>query len=371
MAKCEFCYRLFRSPQAVKAHLRHCSRYIAVKSKKSSALGREPKAAVTPAATPPVQSSPPVAAPDLAAPLRDFMKSLSELSTKRDAAQTPQRQRRPIIQAAKAQVVDRYRSSSGTVTSPMRGAAKMKIEEGLASLPLAELPFEEVCELAAAIRDQFYATAFTRQMREVDRQRVEAERRHKNELEALGAWRRADRRKKILIQQASHQAHASCAEKEIIGWAQLSILGDIEARLDAFLTGDEPVMEAQAIVRSVLDARFAEAEATLAAARAKAGEQWYEELAGFLVLGALLAVPLLALRYPGQTLAIFNWIERTFGLTPGAEAAATARDASETTPPAASAEARPRSTRRRKEPVAPPSPESPWENFVGGEPGHA
>lgn len=371
MATCDFCRRTFQSGQGVKAHLKHCDRYKIRKNKKARALGNEPKAAVTPAATPPVQSSPPVAAPDLAAPLRDFMKSLSELSTKRDAPQTPQQQRREIIQAAKTQVIDHYWTPLGQVTDSMRGVAKMEIERKLATLPLEELRFEEVCEFAAAIRDGCYSPAFTRQAREAKRQRLEREKHQKDELEALGALRRADRRKKILIQQASHQAQASCDEKAITGWAQLSVLGDIESRLGAFLTGDEPIIGAQAIVCSVLAARFAEAEATLAAARAKAAEQWREEVAAVLVLVGLLAAPLLALRYPAQALAILSWIEKTFGIAPGAEAGAPTPDASETTPPAASAEPRPSSKRRRKDPVVTSSPESPWGNSVGGEPAHA
>jgi hypothetical protein len=94
-------------------------------------------------------------------------------------------------------------------------------------------------------------------------------------------------------------------------------------------------------------------------------------MAGVLVLGTFLAAPLLALKYPAQTLAILSWIQRTFGLAPGAEAGAPARDTSETTPPAASAEPRPRSTRWREDPVAPSSPASSWAPSVGPEPGHA
>jgi hypothetical protein len=309
--------------------------------------------------------------PDLSAPLREFEKALHEFSTKQNAPQTPQQQRRQIIQAAKTQVVDHYRTPLGQVTPSMRGVAKLAIERELASLPLEELPYEEVCELAAAVRDRWYGTAFTRQARETERQRVEREKRHKEELEALGALVRAERRKKILIQQASHQAHAYCQEKEITGWVHLSVLGGIESRLEALLTGDEPILEAQAIVRSVLEARFAEAEATLAAARAKATERWYEEVAAVLVLGAVVAAPLLVAWYPTQTVAIFNWLEQTFGYRPGAEAATPTPETAETTPPAASAETRPPSRRRRKDPVAQSSPESPWGNSVGGAPAHA
>ena len=371
MAKCGFCYLRYRSEQAVRAHLKHCKRYEVSQSKKACALGTKPKASATPTAPPPVHAGPPIAVPDFSAPLREFVKAMRELSTKQNAPQTPQQQRRTILQAAKEQVINRYRPSSGTVTASMRGAAKASVERELATLPFEELPFDEVCELVIAIRDRSYAAAFKRQSQEAERQRVEAETRHKKEVETLGALIQADRRKKILIQQASHQAQASCDEKAITGWAKLSVLGDIEARLEAFLTGDEPILEAQAIVRSVLDARFAEAEAKLAAARAKANERWYEEVAAVLILGAVMAAPLLAVRYPTQALAIINWIERTFGLAAGAEAGAPTPEASKTTPPAASAESCPPSKRRRKYPVAPSTPESPWRDAVGVEPGHA
>ena len=322
MAQCGFCLRMFQSPQAVKAHLKHCARYKTDKSKKSAALGKQPKAAVTPTATPPVQGSPPVATPDFGAPLREFEKAISELLKKQDAPPTPQQQRRTILQAVKTQVIDRYGTPLGQVTSSMRGTAKMAIERELSTLPLEELEFEEVCELAVAIRDRLYATAFKRQALEAERQQVEKERRQKKEVEALGALIRADRRKKIFIQQASHHAHAYCQEKVIIGWAHLSLLADVESRLEALLTGDEPIMETQAIVQSVLGTRFAEEEATLAAARAKADEQWHEEVAAVLVLGAVApGLVVLSLNYPAQTLAIFNWIERTFGLAAEGEAA--------------------------------------------------
>ncbi len=371
MANCGFCYRRFQSPQAVKAHLKHCKRYEASQSKKACALGTKPKAAATPTATLPAQSIPPIEAPDFSAPLREFEQAMREYSTKQNQPPTPQQRRREICQAAKTQVIDRYRPSSGTVTASMRGSAKMLIERELATLPLEELPFEEVLEIAAAIRDGCYGPAFTRQSREATRQRVEEERRHKKEVEALGALIRADRRKTIFLQQANNQAHAYCQEKAIIGWAHVSMLADVKSRLEAFLTGDEPILEAQAIVRSVLEARFAEADATVAAARAKADERWYEEVAAVLVLGALAGLVVLAIKYPAQALPILNWIERTFGLTPEAEAAAPTPETSAPTSPAASAESRPASKRRRKDPVPPSNPEPLWGNSTGGAPGHA
>jgi len=368
MAICHPCGEEFGSEQGVKAHMKKCELYQAHKRKKAAALGRLPKAAVTSA---PVQLTPPVEAPDLTAPLRDLVKSMCEAMTKLDTPQTPQQQRRTILQAVKAQVIDQHGTPLGQITASLRGAAKLAFERELTSLALEELPFKEVCEIAAAIRDRTYEPAFTRQARDTERQRVEREKRHKDELEALGALVRADRRKKTLILQANQQAHAYCQEKAIIGWDHLSVLADVESRLEVFLSGDEPILEAQEIVRSVLEARYAEAEATLAAAQAKATERWYEDVTGVLVIGALAGLVVLAIKYPAQALPILNWIERIFGYMPGAEAGAQNPEAPKTDPTAASAESRPRSTRRRKDPDAPSSPESPWGNAVRPEPGHA
>jgi hypothetical protein len=241
----------------------------------------------------------------------------------------------------------------------------------LASLRLEDLPFEEVREFAAAIRDQRYAPTFKRQAMEAARQHAEHESRRRKQIEDMAAGHRAAHRKTTLIEQSIGQARARCEAKQIVGWNRLSVLVDIESQLPEFLTGNESIPDAHAIIQTVLDARFVEAEAKQDGARGKADARWYEEMTGVLVLGTLIGLVVLALKYPAQALPILNWIERTFGLTPGAETGAPNPEASETTPPAASAEARPRSKRWRKYPVAPPGPESPWAPSAGPEPGHA
>ena len=357
MAKCGFCHRRFRSEQAVRAHLKHCKRYEANQSKKACALGTESQACVAAAAIPPVHEIPPIAAPDFSAPLRKFEQALRESLTKQQVPQTPQQQRREIVQAAKTQVIDRYRPSSGTVTVSMRGSAKMLIEREMGTLPLDELPFEEVLELAAAIRDRLYEPALLTQAREAERQQVAHKARRSKQIEDLAAGHRADRRKTTFIEQAIGQARARCEAQQIVGWDRLGVLVDLEVRLKELLTGRESVPDAQVIIQTVLTARFVEAEAKQEAARMKVNKQWLEEVAAILLLVAVVAAPLLAAQYPAQTLAVFNWIERTFGYTLGAEAAGPTPNTSEkeTSPPATSTEARPPIKRRRKDPVSPPS----------------
>ncbi len=219
----------------------------------------------------------------------------------------------------------------------MRGHAKLLIEQTLARLPLEEIGVEEACEVSAAIRDRLYASAFTRQAREAERQRIDTAAHKKKELETVGALFRADRRKKMLRHQASQRAEAFCQEKKITGWTYVSILSDVESRLEVFLSGEEPILEAQAIVRSVLEDRFAEAEATLTAAQATAAAQWRREMEAALVLATVAGLVGLSLRYPEQMVAFFNWVERIYDFAPGAEAGAPDPEASETTSSTASA----------------------------------
>src|SRR6185369_12900551 len=117
MAICHPCGEEFEKEQGVKAHMKTCKLYQAHKRKKAAALGKVPKAAVTSA---PVQQNPPVEAPDLTTPLRDFMKAMCEAMTKQDPPQTPQQQRRTILQAAKTRVIDQHGTPLGQITASLR-----------------------------------------------------------------------------------------------------------------------------------------------------------------------------------------------------------------------------------------------------------
>lgn len=358
MAQCRFCRRRFRSDQAVKAHLRFCPRYKPRDEKQPSALGTKPKAESIPAATAPFQSDAQVAQPDLTAPWREFINPVNEFSRTLAEPPSPQQQRRKLLQAVKEQVIVHYRTPLGQVTAAMRGVAKAAIERELNTLPLEELPFEEVFELAVAIRDRVYDPVFEKQAQEIRRLDAEGQERSRKERQELGAWRRAHRRKEALIDQARGQANAMCEAKQVVGRNRLSVLCDIESRLNEFLTGDESITEAQATVQRVLDARFVEVDAMVAAANAKRDAKWREDMLGLLVVGGLMALPILASKYPDQVLPIISWIERTFGKKPTPEGAPTAKASPETEAPSAPSSAPPPRRRWRKHP-APPSGSEP------------
>ena len=232
----------------------------------------------------------------------------------------------------------------------------MSIERELATLQLEDLPFDEVCEFVIAIRERDYAPTFTRHAQEAEHQKAEHEARRSKQIEELAAEHQANRRKNTLIQQAIGQARARCEAQQVIGPDRLSVLVDIELRITEWLTGRESLPKAHAIIQSVLEARFAEVEAKQTAARAKKDAKWRNEMIRFLVLGALGGLLVLAFKFPAYTSAILNWIRHVFGSTSGAEAGAPNQNASGTTSSCASAEARPPSGRRRRDPVAPVAP---------------
>lgn len=234
----------------------------------------------------------------------------------------------------------------------MRGAAKIAIERELCTVALEELPPEELYELGASIRDTIYDPIFEAQSYEASRREEQKQAKRRKDREQIGVWRRACRRKETLINQASAQANAMCEAKQVVGLDRLSVLGDIHSQLNELLTGEEPVSEAHAIIQLVLDARFTELDAKLAAAQAKRDAKWREEMQGLLVLFGVIALPVLAMKYPEQVLPIISWIEQTFGKTAsGEEATATANACSQTTSTSAHSSERPR--RYRKSSVTP------------------
>src|SRR6185436_14775428 len=97
-----------------------------------------------------------------------------------------------------------------------------------------------------------------------------------------------------------------------------------------------------------------------------ADEHWHREMEAALVLATVAGLVGLSLWYPEQTVAFFNWLERTFGFVPGAKAGTPNSETSGTTSATASAETQPRTTSQRKDPVMPP--DHPFPYAPSGEP---
>ena len=85
-----------------------------------------------------------------------------------------------LLQEIKEQVINQYRTSKGSITTAMHGAAKTAIERELSNVPLEELPAEELYEIGAAIRDRVYEPVFEKQAEEAERRQAESQARSEN-----------------------------------------------------------------------------------------------------------------------------------------------------------------------------------------------
>lgn len=162
MATCRFCGREFGSRQGVYAHLKSCERYLSRRRRRPQS-GR--------AQLPTLPQVPfrqrhhlmPEALSDAAMSQPEILEELAQLR-KEVQGQTPQRQAehrarqekiRKEIQDIKWAVVDVHQLP-WKVPPEARAAAKIAIERKLQELPVLELPYLELYQIASAVRDGIY-----------------------------------------------------------------------------------------------------------------------------------------------------------------------------------------------------------------------
>jgi len=184
MARCNYCGRVFKSSQSVRAHLRFCRSY-QHRLTTPSAPPRARRATTEEEDLcrllgPPIPASrPQPASPDLeprrparpSTPRRDVGWSheqiLQEVRRQWEARQADMRrqaaehqaraaQQREVIQQLKLLVVDLYFTWE-PIPLEARAEAKMQIERTLSALPLVELPPWERQQLATGVRDRVFA----------------------------------------------------------------------------------------------------------------------------------------------------------------------------------------------------------------------
>jgi hypothetical protein len=367
MKKCNFCERQdFASRQSVYAHLKWCRAYRQHKHKRNTALGTSlrqavPKAPVHETIPSPVQSPPlPPPADPFAAIIEALQRGKSLSPNVGDTQETPQQKRRRLLQAAKSQVVDHYRSFTGTVTAEMRAAAKLTIERELRNEPLEELPSPEVSELAGGVRDRIYTAFLRRQEQDARRTKEVEERKRITQGEDERMQRDAERtqqerrkRKAAILDEARRRAVRLLKTRSRKPLEPLQAMEDVCTQLDEALTGAEPLSEAYAAIEALLQARVAEWDASDAAREAKRQEEWWELATGVVVLIVLVV---LCVKAP----EILNWLLKIFSPEPTPNSGATGKPTGEAPCPPSGEPTPVRPVRRIRRPPPPPgSPLSP------------
>ena len=185
-ARCGFCDRDFRSAQAVRAHLKSCTRYQETKRRKdnppntASGTLRQPgrelpgaKSGKTPDVPPSIEEQ--ARQKKEAARIRkkemdDYWRQEAERAERRrcqerkeeklrmqkNEADSLLRKKRETVQEVKSRVVD-WHFSLYNIPSEAKARVKIEIERVLATLPVSELPMSELIQIGEGIREKAYA----------------------------------------------------------------------------------------------------------------------------------------------------------------------------------------------------------------------
>src|SRR5499427_1204406 len=166
-ARCGFCRRTFRNPQAVRAHLKTCA---ACRQLPKAALPSKGSVKGGAAESPRMRSS--TAMPDLPwTPKPDAARSRPPAARPTPHAAdgaVKQFLRRAAIQAVKRDVLDSGWAVRHPVPAEIKAQALATIERELSRLPTDELPHAELVTIAEGIRNQLYAPVLAAQQRARD-----------------------------------------------------------------------------------------------------------------------------------------------------------------------------------------------------------
>ena len=302
MSTCGFCKRAdFSSPQSVCAHLKWCPKYLQHKQRKA-ALGTSLRDAVPKAEstqTPASVLSPPPPLPPPSDPFAPFIKILQDVGVPQpitsEAQETPQQQRRRVLQAAKRHACDHGWSFIGTVTADMRAAGTWAIERELRHEPIEEWTVQEVNELAESVRDRVYTSFLRRQEKEARQTREADERRRANQRNEERTQTERRKKKVAYIDEAQRRLLTCFKTRALSPRQRIQALADVLAQLDEILTGAEPLSEAYAAIDAVLQARVAEWDAYEAAKEAKQQAEWWDLAT---VVGVVIVVGYLYVKAP-------------------------------------------------------------------------
>ena len=357
MYTCNFCKREdFPSRQSFNAHCRWCAPYLQHKQEQKTASGTPLRQAVPQAQPHQATASliPPNPLPHPNDPFAPFNKILQDLGVSRPdiggPQETPQQQRRRVLQAAKRHARDHSWSFTGTVTTEMRAAATLAIEHELRNEPLEEWPVQEVNDLAGGIRDRIYNAFRRRQEKEAQRTRDADDRARADQRNDARTHIERRKKKAAYIDEAQRRLVTCFKTRALSPRQRFQALADVLAQLDEILTGAEPLSEAYAAIEAVLQARMAEWDAYEAAKEAKQQAEWWDLAT---VVGVVIVLGYLYVKAP----EMLQWLLRILYPEPAEDSASTQTPTPEAPSHASDEHMPPRPIKRMRRPAQSPVPE--------------
>ncbi len=216
-AKCNFCGRIFKNKQAVKAHLKGCIAY------------REhvPRQRVREA-------------------MPEAMNGLpTQVSRERIEAENRNRRREIILEVIKEVVADHWRFRDD-IPQEVKMQATQEIRRELSTLPVEETPFSELREIAEGIRDQICEPEIQAQDAVKQQKAADEEARRRQKENLYGALERMEkeirkkRQREALVARAVRYAEQRLKTAPGVGiWNQLSAMNAINGAIAREVIGTE------------------------------------------------------------------------------------------------------------------------------------
>lgn len=340
MSRCTFCEREFKSPQAVKAHLRACPDYQKSKNgteTRTQTLGPSPsnsrsihQGALAP--NEPVRPSDPFAS---------FMEQFAHQFAGPDEATRLKQTREAVLAGLCATLVDWYRPREGVVTSEMAVAAKVALMDELGILPIEELSPTERALRAEAIRNRVLAPYFRTQKEQLAHQKEQLEQQKElRRQEALQIQREAATRARLVTRKATlmeigvARAVKALPSRSVLARRVALFEWEVRERLDILLVGDETERQVEEAIEAAIQGPLLEWDKRLEHARLAKRHRIVNQC-------VTLAVPLVEAALPWVTATVIKKFREKFGMPPSpqATAAPTQADASSEKPAPSSSQA--------------------------------
>ena len=148
-------------------------------------------------------------------------------------------QRETLIRNVRTHVVDHYSANGHLITPSMRAEAKMLITDELRTLPLEQMPYDELLFRAEVLRNRCWAADLvTNQKRQSEAEAHKAQR-DKELIQQVQLERKTRRRRACLIEHGVLRARERALELDLPSAALELLNVEVRARLEATVIGDE------------------------------------------------------------------------------------------------------------------------------------
>ncbi len=335
MSRCNFCKREFPNPQAVRAHLRWCPQYSKSEKGTSRRISRFDSRLSSSKSL--HQGS---VAPESSNPFTNMMDQISHQFAGPDEATRRKQKREMLLAELCSRLVDCYHPLEGGITPDMAVAAKVAILDELDAMAIEDMPPAELTLRGTAIRNRVLAPYLQRQHKQRERQQALLKRDTRRRQRETATQSRQLTRKAALIELGVAWALQSASSRGLTGRALTLLEWEVRARLETLLIGDETEQQVEETIQAAIERPLLDWAVRIEQAESAKRERMLDQCLA-------LAVPIAEATWPWVKDMVTKKLCERFGVPP-----TTATTEATTSEPASAphtAEAPPRTIRRRRQ----------------------